>query len=261
MLEAGQWLVLPDLQIPYHNKSFLCRLTEWVLNETSFRGTLCVGDEADAPEISRWEKGRAGEYAGTLEQGLIQTQAVMRDFAALGPLHVMRSNHTSTRLTNYLGKYAPAMAGFGSLQYDRLMGYNEHRSTLNGAVVKGATWHPEMWSFARGWVLAHGDEGSLSRIAGSTALNLAKRIGASVLCGHTHRMGAQHHTTGFNGRVVNALSGVEVGHLMSTRDVSYLNTGMGDWQAGFGILHITESGNVSVETVPVDSKGRCRYYG
>jgi predicted phosphodiesterase len=44
------------------------------------------------------------------------------------------------------------------------------------------------------WVMAHGDEGNISQHAGITALNLAKKWGKSVLCGHTHRLGMSAYT-------------------------------------------------------------------
>lgn len=235
-LKDGTYLVLPDMQIPYHDKRAVAKVLDFA-GKASIDGILCVGDEADAPEISRWEKGRAKEYAGTFEQGLIETHDVLASFSDIAPMHIVRSNHTSTRVTNYLARYAPALSNMSVLQYDRLMGFNGHKSALTGDSLD-VTWHPHMWEFAKGWVLAHGDEGSLSRVPGSTALALAKRIGASVVCGHTHRAGLQHHTSGYVGKVTRSLWGMEVGHLMDPKAATYLKTGLGDWQQGFGMLHI-----------------------
>lgn len=50
------------------------------------------------------------------------------------------------------------------------------------------------------------------------------------MCGHTHRAGVQHHTQGFNGKVINTLHGVEVGHLMDMTKASYLKSGGGNWR-------------------------------
>jgi hypothetical protein len=201
-------------------------------------GILCVGDEADAAEISRWARGSADEFAGTFEAGLIATYDVLARFADIAPMHIMRSNHTSTRIGRYLS-FAPALSSLGVLDYPKLMGFNGNAPALTGrAKPLDVTWHPSMWEFAPGWVLAHGDEGSMSRIPGSTALNLAKRIGSSVICGHTHRAGVQHHTLGFSGQVKSTLFGVEVGHLMDPAKVSYLRTGLGDWAQAFATLRI-----------------------
>lgn len=256
-LPDGVYLVLPDLQIPFHDRKAVAKVLDFA-RALCPDGILCVGDEADAPEVSRWERGRAGEYAGTFEQGLIDTHKIIADFCEVAPMHIVRSNHTSTRIANYLKQYAPALATLSVLQYDKLMGFNGHRSALTDDRL-AVTWHPEMWEFAPGWVLAHGDEGSMSRIPGSTAMNLAKKIGASVVCGHTHRAGIQHHTTGYGGRITNHLYGVEVGHLMGKK-VSYLKTGTGDWQQAFAVLHI-EGRKVYPQLVMINKQGNFMFDG
>lgn len=250
MLTDGYYVVVPDMQVPYHDERALERVLKF-LDWYRPDGLLCVGDEADAPEISRWEKGKKGEYAGTLLDGLASTFEVIEaltDAAGCG-MHLMRSNHTSTRLINYIDRYAPALAGADWLTYDHIMGFNGKPSTLPGHEGESlrVTWHSDIWEFAPGWVLAHGDEGGLSRIPGQTALNLAKRVGASVVCGHTHRAALTHDTQGFAGTVKRVLYGLEVGHLMDTRKVSYLSTA-GNWHQGLGLLHI-ESGKVHPELV------------
>jgi hypothetical protein len=83
--------------------------------------------------------------------------------------------------------------------------------------------------------MAHGDEGKLSQTPGSTALSLAKRLGKSVVCGHTHRVGLQHETVGFYGKT-STLFGLEVGHMMDIKQADYLSAGTANWQQGIGIL-------------------------
>lgn len=251
-LPDGYYVVIPDLQVPYHDERTLERVYKF-LAWYQPDGLLCVGDEADAPEISRWEKGKKGEYAGTLIDGLTSTFEVIEALtaAAGAHMHIMRSNHTSTRLINYIDRYAPALNGADWLTYDRIMGFNGKPSTL--PAVEGqslnVTWHPDIWEFAPGWVLAHGDEGGLSRIPGQTALNLAKRVGASVVCGHTHRAGLVHDTHGYGGKVTSVLYGLEVGHLMDPAKVSYLSTA-GNWHQALGLLTIKD-GKVFPELVTI----------
>ena len=100
-----------------------------------------------------------------------------------------------------------------------------------------------------GWVMAHGDEGSLNRVPGSTAMNLARKLGKSVVCGHTHKLGIQHETTGLNGRT-STLFGMEVGHLMDIKKASYLTSGIANWQQGVGML-IQTNKEVIPYTIPV----------
>ena len=97
--------------------------------------------------------------------------------------------------------------------------------------------------------MAHGDEGRSVQVPGSTAMSLAKKLGKSVVCGHTHKLGLQHETTGLNGNT-NTLFGLEVGHLMDIKQASYLNTGIANWQQGFGIL-VEKNRKVTPYTVPI----------
>lgn len=234
-------VVLSDIQAPSHDGRAISALQEFVADFEPDE-IYCVGDEADSPEPSRWNRGRAGEYARTLQSGLDKTANIMQGFKeALGdkPFHVMRSNH-GDRIAHYIDKYAPALAGLRELEYERLLRYDEN----------DITYHDRIWQFAPGWGLAHGDEGNLIQTSGGTALSLAKRIGLSVVCGHTHRQGIQHSHTGYNGRVNQRLFGVEVGHLMDLNKADYLKTGGANWQQGFGILYIRRT-NVTPVTVPI----------
>jgi predicted phosphodiesterase len=234
-------IVLPDMQIPYQDKKAVRAMQQFVAEYEPDK-LFCVGDEADSPEPSRWNKGSAGEFAGTLQKGLDETAAIMKGFKeAIGDkeFHVMRSNH-GDRIENYVNRYAPALASLRDLDYSKLLGYRENN----------ITYHDKIWSFAPGWVMAHGDEGNLIKTAGGTALSLARKTGSSVVCGHTHRLGIQHEHSGFNGKIQNRLFGVEVGHFMDLSKASYLNTGSANWQQGFSILYI-DKGKVTPTVVPV----------
>jgi predicted phosphodiesterase len=237
-------VVLSDMQIPYHDRKAVAAVQQFV-KEYQPEELFCVGDEADSPEPSRWNKGTAGEYAGTLQKGLDETMNIMKTFKeAIGdnPFHVMRSNH-GDRISHYVNKYAPALASIRSLEYTSLLGYREN----------GITFHNRLYNFAPGWAMAHGDEGSLSRNAGGTALSLARKSGVSIVCGHTHRAGIQHENTGYNGKLSNRLFGVEVGHLMDLNKADYLKSGGANWQQAFGLLYI-DKGKVTPTIVPFNGR-------
>jgi hypothetical protein len=220
-------VVLSDLQIPYHDPVALKKVLAFIKwyrpNEL-----WCVGDELDAPEPSRWNKGMAGEYAPTLQDSIDQTYNIMADFRdALGrnkPFIIQRSNHTD-RIQTYIRKYAPAFGSLESLKIEELLGY----SSL------GIQYLHRFKELLPGWVMAHGDEGRSVQVPGSTAMSLAKKLGKSVVCGHTHKLGLQHETTGLYGKN-RTVYGLEVGHLMDMRQASYLTSGIANWQQGIGIL-------------------------
>lgn len=237
-------VVLSDMQIPYHEKKTVKAVIDFVYDYQPDE-IYCVGDEADSPEPSRWNKGSAGEFAGTLQAGLDMTANIMKQFkdAINGrPMHVMRSNH-GDRVENYVSRYAPALASLRELEYRKLLNYDKNE----------ITYHDKIWSFSPGWVLAHGDEGNLIKTAGGTALSLARKVGSSVVCGHTHRLGLQHEHSGFNGKIQNRLYGMEVGNLMDLSQAGYLKTGGANWQHGFGILYI-DKGKVTPSLIPINNK-------
>jgi predicted phosphodiesterase len=234
-------VVLSDLQIPYHDEAAVKRVVSFI---KWYKPTQlwCVGDELDAPEPSRWNKGMAGEYATTLQDSIDMTYNVMADFRdALGrnkPFIIQRSNHTD-RIQTYIRKYAPAFNSLESLQIEKLLGYND----LNIQYLH------RFKELLPGWVMAHGDEGRAIQVPGSTAMSLAKKLGKSVVCGHTHKLGLQHETTGLYGKNRTQF-GLEVGHLMDIKQASYLTTGVANWQQGIGIL-VEKNRKVTPYAVPI----------
>jgi predicted phosphodiesterase len=134
------------------------------------------------------------------------------------------------------------------LVYEKFMAYSD----------LGIRFHKRAYEFERGFYLAHGDEGVMSKHAGITALNLAKKWGNSVVCGHTHRQGAVRHQTGLNGRY-STIWGIEAGHLMDMKNkASYLKYASADWNMGFVVLSFGKKG-MSVEVVPVNHDGSFSY--
>ena len=238
---AKRVVVLSDLQIPYHDKRSVQSAIDFVRYYKPDE-LWCVGDELDAPEPSRWNKGMAGEYADTLQEGIDKTNEIMAAFrAALGKnkkFYIQRSNHTD-RIDTYMRKYAPAFSSLKSLEIETLLGYDK----------LGVTYLHRMHELLPGWVMAHGDEGALNRSPGATALNLAKSLGKSVVCGHTHRVGLQHETRGFYGNT-HTLFGLEVGHMMDIKQAHYLTSGNANWQQGIGIL-VESKGKVTPHAVSI----------
>lgn len=236
-------VILPDTQIPYHDKRYISALQRFV-EDYQPDALAHVGDGLDAPEPSRWNKGRAGEYAPTLQKSLDDFFMVLSGFRdALGdkPFHFKMGNHDE-RIETYVKQYAPALDSLEALKFEELAGLN---------VLEIET-HRGLFDIAPGWVVAHGHEANLNRVPGSTAMGLARKIGKSVVTGHTHRVGLQHETTGYNAKV-RTIFGMEVGHAMAIKDAAYLKYGGANWLQGFGILH-TDGRNTWPQIVTVQGR-------
>jgi len=240
-------VVISDLQIPYHSKRHVDSLLNYV---SAIKPDIAaVGDETDVPQASRWTKGTAKEFEGTLQRDLNTTKEILGQFReAQGKrkkFWLQRSNHTQ-RLEDYIRKYAPAFSVIDALRIEKLLDLEK----------LGITYNRQLTEIAPNVLLAHGDEGRMFKDAGRTALDLAKRTGKNVVCGHTHRQGLVSESHGFGGKQ-HVLWGMEVGNLMNLKSTGagYLKEKIANWQHGFGILYVKDN-IVKPELIQMDGKGR-----
>lgn len=223
------YIIIPDLQIPHHDERFVDNLLNYIKDRNP-SGVIFIGDSIDCEAPSSWNKGTAGEFAGSLQSELdlwySLGQRLRESYAGFVGVHF--GNHEK-RIRSYLGKYAPAFNDLRSLRLEELMSLEE--------LEFGAL--PDHYDIAPGWVTHHGDNASLSDIAGRTASNYSAKIGKSVICGHTHRAGIIAESYGYNSNL-STRYGVEVGHGMLESKAHYTH-GVMNWQKAFGELEIYES--------------------
>jgi len=231
------WLI-SDLQVPYHDARAVEALAE-CLKDLKKKDDLVVtvGDEIDLPQISRWTQGKAGEWERTLGKDRDLTVEIL---ANLRVDHVIRSNHTD-RLFQSLVSRLPGLLGLPELQLKNFLKLDS----------LGITFHEEAFRVAPGWVVMHGDEAGVSQVPGQTAFGLTQKVGMSVACGHTHRLGLRPHTQSVNGKITRTMFGMEVGNLMDMRQATYTRTH--NWQQGFGILYVDGS-KVTPAPIPIDKR-------
>lgn len=235
---ANLIVIVPDLQVPYHHKPSINALAKFI--KAVKPTVVSAGDEMDMQTISRWSKGTPLEYERSIGRDRDETVRVLEQ---LQVKHIIRSNHTD-RLFNTVMMRAPGLLGLPELNLTSFLRMDE----------LGITYHKKPFALAPDWLLMHGDEGNVSQNAGSTALNLAKRTGKSVVCGHTHRAGLIHYTESYSGKPNRVLWGLEVGNMMDMRKASYLKAGMGNWQKAFGLLQV-DGKQVVPSLVPVQENG------
>lgn len=215
--------LISDLQVPYHDPRAVDAVAQCI-SDLREPGDIVVtvGDEIDLPQISRWQKGKAGEWERTLGKDRDLTVSIL---ANLGVDHVIRSNHTD-RLFNSLTDRLPGLLGLPELELKNFLKLDQ----------LGITYHETAFHVAPGWVVLHGDEAGVSQVPGQTAWGLTQKVGLSVACGHTHRAGVRPHTQSVNGKVTRTLYGMEVGNLMNMKEATYARTH--NWQQGFGMLYV-----------------------
>jgi predicted phosphodiesterase len=231
-------VIVSDLQIPYHDPKAVHNLIDFIKRYKPDR-VVSIGDEIDLPQVSKWEKGRMGEYAGTIGK---DRDATVKILEQLRVTDVIRSNHTD-RLFNYIASYAPGLYGIPELQLENFLRLPE----------LGITYWRKPMPIAPNWVAVHGDHGRISQVAGQTALKQALQHGKSLVCGHTHRLGLSSVTEASGGIVGRIVTGLEVGNLMSFKKAFYTH-GSANWQQGFGLLYV-DGRNVTPVAVPVAKDG------
>ena len=240
-------VIIPDTQMPYDDRKALKAMVRFI-GDYQPDEVIHIGDLMDFPQPSRWNKDTAGEFEGSVFEDCEQAKRRLLEplrTVYVGPIGVHEGNHDE-RPRTYLAKYAPALAESGAFNIETLLDFDGF----------GITLLPEFYKVAPGWITTHGHRGqvSLSRIAGNTALNAAKKFNTSVVMGHTHRMGIGSHTSGYGGEISKTVTGMEVGHLMNMKLAQYLKGGTGNWQQGFGLLTV-DGQHVKAETVPI-TRGR-----
>lgn len=231
-------VVVSDLQIPYHDPKAVHNLIDFIKRYKPDR-VVSIGDEIDLPQVSRFEKGRFGEYARTIGK---DRDTTVRLLEQLRVTDVIRSNHTD-RLFTYIASNAAGLMGLPELQLENFLRLND----------LGITYWKKPMPIAPGWVAVHGDHGRISQVAGQTALKQALQHGKSLVCGHTHRLGVSSVTEASGGIVGRILTGFEVGNLMDFKKAHYTH-GSANWQQGFGLLYV-DGKNVTPVSVPVAKDG------
>lgn len=212
-----------DLQIPFFHEGAVKALGKFIRDFKPHQ-VINIGDEIDLPQLGGFAQPWQ-EVEGDINADREQTLEVLK---YLRTTDVLGSNH-GARLYKSLSRRLPALMNMPELQYKTFMGYDK----------AGIKYHPQGLDFAPGWVAIHGDSIPLNTTPGLTALGGARRLGKSVVCGHTHRLGLTAFTEAFKGKYGRVLWGLEVGNLvdLSSSGMGYTR-GHANWQMGFafGIL-------------------------
>lgn len=229
---------ISDLQVPYHDRKAVDAVAQCISDMKNDDDiVLTLGDEQDLQTISRWSTGTALEWERSIGKDRDMTVQILRD---LQVQHVIRSNHTD-RLYNSIMRRLPGLLGLPEIEFENFMRLPE----------LGITFHRDAFRVAPGWVAMHGDEAGMSQIAGQTAQGISKKVGMSVIAGHSHRLGLQPYTQSVNGRTTRTLYGFECGNLMDMRKATYAKTH--NWQAGFGLLYV-DGQTVTPCPIPIEKK-------
>jgi predicted phosphodiesterase len=231
-------VVVSDLQVPYHDRVATRNLASFI---TKFKPdqVVTIGDEIDLPQISKWEEGRMGSYAQTLDDDRNEAVQLLWE---LGVTDCIRSNHTD-RLYNIIMAKVPAFGALPELRFEKFMKFDE----------LGITFHKNPMPIAPNWIAVHGDHTPIKPQGGLSALEAARRHGKNVISGHTHRAGRSAFSEASGGRIGRVLHGVEVGNLMDFKQAAYTK-GVANWQQAFAIIYVNKA-KVQVDLIHIEKDG------
>lgn len=243
---SKSYVVISDTQMPYEDKKATAAVINFI-KEYQPDEVVHIGDVVDFPQPSRWTKGTREEFEGSVfkdaEYTIRNLIQPLREVYG-GDIGFLEGNH-DLRPREYLAKYAPALAESRAFHMETLLEYETYEIRRL----------PDFYNFAPGWIFTHGHKGGirLTQNAGATALGAAKKLGASVIMGHTHRLGIGSYSTGYGNIINQTLTGMEVGNLMDMRQAGYLKGAAGNWQQGFGLVHVDGR---HVQATPIRISGR-----
>lgn len=222
-------ILVPDIQYPYHDALMMDKLLR-VIKDVQPEAIVQIGDGIDFPQVSRWSKGTAGEYAPTLQKhidGFKGLLSQIRDAAPKARITWLEGNH-DLRLQEFVRSYAAPLTTLRALEVGNLFGLSD----LSIEYLKGPL-HIGTNTYA-----VHGHEsGGYAATASAWDLKFVKRYGSdqSIVFGHTHQPFLSTRAIGFNGNVKPRFT-MNIGSVMDPTHAHYVKDGSVSWTPSFGIL-------------------------
>ena len=223
-------LVLPDVQYPYHSPLMFTKILR-VIEDVKPDAVLSIGDAIDLPQVSRWSKGNAGEYAPTLQKHISGfVSDVLRPLRAAAPeasVTWLEGNH-DVRIQDFLKQYAYPLTTLHALSMESLFELDSLGIKYERGPLRVAT----------NTLAIHGHEpGGYSAQPQAWDLKFLRRYGTdkNVLFGHTHQPFITSSAYGYAGKVKPRWV-MNVGSIMNPEHAHYMKDGSVSWTQSFALL-------------------------
>lgn len=223
-------LILPDIQYPYHDPLMLQKLIK-VARDLQPDAILQIGDGIDFPQVSRWSKGTAGEYAGTLQKHIDGFRAEVllpvREAAPEAEIIWLEGNH-DLRVREFVSKYAAPLGALRNLEIPALF-------DLQNLCVR---YEKGPLRIGSNVYAVHGHESSgYCSTSSAWDAKFLKRYGSdkSFVFGHTHQPFIVTRAYGYGGKVTPRFT-MNVGSIMDPVAATYVKDGAVSWTMSFALL-------------------------
>lgn len=222
-------VIIPDIQHPFHDSLALTKIIK-VIEDIQPDAILQIGDAIDFPQVSRWTKGTAGEYAPTLQKHIDGFKGVLRDLRAAAPnaeITWLEGNH-DLRLRDFVKQYAAPLRTLDALTTESLF----------DLPLVGVNYVQGPHRVATNTYAVHGHESSgYASTPQAWDTKFGKRYGTdkSIIFGHTHQPFLLTRAYGFEGKVTPRFT-MNVGSIMDPVQASYVKDGSVNWVMSFALL-------------------------
>lgn len=222
-------VVIPDIQHPYEDRLIWSKIIR-VIEGVKPDAIVQIGDGIDFPQVSRWTKGTAGEYAPTLQKHIDSFKSLLkqlRDAAPAASITWLEGNH-DVRLKDFIRQYAAPLTTLDALSFDNLFGLKEVGIEYAEGPIRVAT----------NTYAVHGHEsGGYAATPQAWETKFVKRYGSdkNVIFGHTHQPYLLTRAYGFDGKVTPRFT-MNVGSIMDPTHAKYVKDGAVSWVPSFAIL-------------------------
>lgn len=256
--EPRTYIVLPDQQIPWHDRE-LHEVVLRMLSDVQPAGIILSGDITDKPQFSLkypWNHRMVTDPQTSVKHHQRTARQVVSDYTRAAPRAydnwIVPGNHDE-RFISYVTARAPLLHSIEDESGRPLISLDSYLDAENAGYQvatdpAGMAGYPaanvvlgKHLAVYHGWLLGNGK-------GGASAIAHLEYLQHSVVVGHTHRLAKVHktlHTLGGKGVVV--LVGVEAGTL------AQIQGGLGhtvnpNWQQGLAIVTIFGDGEFTADT-------------
>ncbi|WAB09310.1 metallophosphoesterase [Streptomyces phage Stella] len=222
-------VILPDIQYPFHDALVLSKIIK-VIEDLQPDAIFQIGDAIDFPQVSRWTKGTAGEYAPTLQKHIDGFKGVLQSLRAAAPkakISWLEGNH-DLRLREFVNSYAAPLTTLRALSTANLF----ELDSVGVDYVRGPV------RVATNTYAVHGHEsGGYSALPQAWETKFVKRYGSdkNIIFGHTHQPYLLTRAYGFDGKVTPRFT-MNVGSIMDPTHAKYVKDGSVSWTMSFALL-------------------------
>jgi predicted phosphodiesterase len=233
------WVVLNDLQIPFHDKPVLDLVLNFV-NYLQPHGVVLNGDVVDCYDISAYT--RDPLHRANLNTEVKLAGQLMSRLAKCTKERWWLGGNHEDRLRRYVWQNAPQLGLLPDTTFPSLFKIAEH----------GFQWKPWGGSVKLGRLIV--THGFVVRVHSAySAKAHFDRLGSSVIVGHTHRLGVYYNTNSSGTH-----ASFENGCLCKLTGLGYSQ--FPNWQQGFSVVHVGEGGFFNVVPVPILNR-KVFFYG